>query len=261
MNLKSIFGFVFGVVVGVILTTTIVVNAGNLAGPVENPDGTESYTLADIYHSLNSGQAAVKSTFSEPVNGPSVPVMFSLYEIYELTRERAPVRKTGQNFYYRYEADGYIQAGVAWPVPRFTDNDDGTVTDNLTGLIWLKNAACYEAKDWLNTTLAVNSLESGECELDDSSEAGDWRIPNLLEMQSLFHYEFYDPIIPNTVGTGKWQEGDPFENLKSDIYWTNTFYRPLTNHVYGINLYDGAITKYDFSFTPPFYFLPVRGGQ
>jgi hypothetical protein len=34
--------------------------------------------------------------------------------------------------------------GVAWPNPRFTDNSDGTVTDNLTGLIWLKNANCTD---------------------------------------------------------------------------------------------------------------------
>ena len=32
--------------------------------------------------------------------------------------------------------DGEIQAGVAWPDPRFTDNGDGTVTDNVTGLMW-----------------------------------------------------------------------------------------------------------------------------
>jgi len=31
--------------------------------------------------------------------------------------------------------DGEIQAGVAWPEPRFADNGDGTITDNLTGLM------------------------------------------------------------------------------------------------------------------------------
>ena len=29
------------------------------------------------------------------------------------------------------------------PSPRFTDNNDGTVTDNLTGLVWLKNANLF----------------------------------------------------------------------------------------------------------------------
>jgi hypothetical protein len=29
--------------------------------------------------------------------------------------------------------DGDIQAGMAWPTPRFTDRGNGTVRDNLTG--------------------------------------------------------------------------------------------------------------------------------
>ena len=29
--------------------------------------------------------------------------------------------------------------GIASPNPRFTDNSNGTVTDNLTGLVWLQN--------------------------------------------------------------------------------------------------------------------------
>ena len=41
--------------------------------------------------------------------------------------------------------DGDIQAGVAWPSPRFVDNGDGTITDMLTGLMWLKDAGCLFA--------------------------------------------------------------------------------------------------------------------
>ena len=33
--------------------------------------------------------------------------------------------------------EGHIQPGIEWPIPRFTKNGDGTVTDNLTGLVWL----------------------------------------------------------------------------------------------------------------------------
>src|SRR3989344_8150136 len=35
--------------------------------------------------------------------------------------------------------DGEIQAGVAWPDTRFIDNNDGTVTDDFTGLMWLND--------------------------------------------------------------------------------------------------------------------------
>jgi len=81
--------------------------------------------------------------------------------------------------------DGDIRAGVASPVPRFTDNGNGTVTDNLTGLIWLKNANCFDAQTWPNALNATNTLNSGECGLSDGTVAGDWRLPNVNELESL----------------------------------------------------------------------------
>lgn len=55
------------------------------------------------------------------------------------------VPRTGQTVSTSATAgeDGDLQKGLAWPSPRFTDNGNGTVTDNLTGLIWLKNADCF----------------------------------------------------------------------------------------------------------------------
>ena len=44
--------------------------------------------------------------------------------------------------------DGDLEKGITWPNPRFTDNGVGTVTDNLTGLIWLKDANCFGPRDW-----------------------------------------------------------------------------------------------------------------
>jgi hypothetical protein len=54
---------------------------------------------------------------------------------YDTEGDVIPCAGTGQ--------DGDIQAGVAWPDPRFRDNGDGTVTDNLTGLMWLKDARLF----------------------------------------------------------------------------------------------------------------------
>ena len=69
--------------------------------------------------------------------------------------------------------DGDYQMGVPWPDPRFTDNEDGTVTDNLTGLIWLEDAdyitTNYSSYDndgvagdgkYLGITPLTSSLES-----------------------------------------------------------------------------------------------------
>ena len=64
----------------------------------------------------------------------------------------AAVPRTGQSTCYDTRGalikcpgtgqDGDKLAGVAPPVPRFVDNGNGTVTDKLTGLIWLRNANC-----------------------------------------------------------------------------------------------------------------------
>ena len=55
--------------------------------------------------------------------------------------ENAPLLKlwqTGQTTSIVTGDDGYYEKGVSWPVPRFVDNGNGTITDNLTGLIWQK---------------------------------------------------------------------------------------------------------------------------
>ncbi len=49
------------------------------------------------------------------------------------THEGGAVVKTGQTTSYRTGDDGDLEKGVAWPDTRFTDNGNGTVTDNLTG--------------------------------------------------------------------------------------------------------------------------------
>ena len=101
----------------------------------------------------------------------------------------APVEKTGQTGCWDASGtsetcagtgqDGELQKGVSWPDPRFTDNGDGTVTDNLTGLIWLKNANCFGQRTWANALSDCNNLASGSCGLTDGSSAGDWSLPNV----------------------------------------------------------------------------------
>lgn len=78
----------------------------------------------------------------------------------DCTNAPALVPKTGQTEKYVDGGDGECQKGVALPNPRFTDNEDGTVTDNLTGLIWLKNANCDGPKTWANALVFANGLAS-----------------------------------------------------------------------------------------------------
>jgi hypothetical protein len=63
--------------------------------------------------------------------------------------------------------------------PRLTDNGNGTVTDNLTGLTWLKNANCFGPSSWFDAVAFCKALKNGQCGLADGSNPGDWRLPNI----------------------------------------------------------------------------------
>lgn len=66
--------------------------------------------------------------------------------------------------------------------PRYVDNEDGTVTDVATGLVWLKNANCFGELDYTTGALpAVAALSHGTCGLTDGSKPGDWRLPTYDE--------------------------------------------------------------------------------
>jgi hypothetical protein len=125
----------------------------------------------------------------------------------------APVPKTGQTFSSESGDDGDLEKGMPWPYPRFTDNGDGTVTDNLTGLIWLKNANCFGQRTFYDALSDSNGLESGECGLTDGSHAGEWRLPNRRELFSLVDDDRYNPALPLV---------HPFINVQSNMYWSST---------------------------------------
>lgn len=149
--------------------------------------------------------------------------------------------KTGQTECYKYDSatsswvldvgcqantpanqDGKLQKGIAWPNPRFTKNGNGTVRDNLTGLIWLENAGCFPSQHWGTAMNTANTLAAGYCGLTDGSTAGQWRLPNVKELQSLIDFGHENPAIPNTAGTGQWAPGDPFTNVMNNYYWSSS---------------------------------------
>ena len=122
--------------------------------------------------------------------------------------------------------DGDVLAGVALPSPRFTDNGNGTITDNLTGLIWLKDAECFGTRTWAEALTDANTLASGACGLTDSSSAGNWRLPNVRELYSLMHLQFVGLALSNAAGTAKWTtNGDAFTDVDSSGYWSSTSYQ------------------------------------
>jgi hypothetical protein len=305
-------GRVVGVVMGV-LFSAVVVWAGSLdpsVGPTS--EGSQMYTLEQIYNRLNTGATGAKSTsFTEPSSGPASTghtldeIMGKLPALddangagpgnvtqgktyWGLTSGQwglktgtmaTPVDtdlvpeniKQGVNIFGvvgtyplagvpRIGQSGY---GVAWPNPRFTDNGNGTVTDNLTGLIWTKNANCNGIPVIANNIyLVINYMANGSCGLTDGSVAGQWRLPNIREMQSLVHYDYNNPALPNTSGTGKWSAGDPFTNVQSNCYWTSSRLAPMMTIIWSVNLGQGDLPLKDPTQpTITCYTWPVRGGQ
>lgn len=165
-------------------------------------------------------------------------------------------------------ADGDLKKGANWPDPRFEDNSDGTVTDHLTGLIWLKNADCAEfyegdaagqnQRPWSDALNAANKLGAGYCGLQDESSAGDWRLANVRELNSLTHYGVSDPCLPDTEGTGQWSQNDPFTGVHSSSYWSSTTIVDNEDNAWCVSFNLGSMVG--FSKTNDRYMWPVRGG-
>ena len=168
----------------------------------------------------------------------------------------APVEKTGQTNLYAMGDDGDLQKGVELPVPRFKDNKDGTITDNLTGLIWLKDANCFGTRTWHDALPDCNGLADGQCGLTDGSKAGDWRLPNKRELFSLIHDGYSHPALSNTAGTRHWTEGDPFNNVLWG-YWSSTTHAWDSNFAWAVYIDDGDV--YDMPKIVTSYVWPVRG--
>jgi hypothetical protein len=148
------------------------------------------------------------------------------------------VPRTGQTATFAVGDDGYFQRGTALPMPRFTDHGNGTVTDHLTNLVWLKNANCTmftAAPTWdqafamiseLNSSGAMNGIPCGDTSNGGANQT-DWRLPNIREYLSLVNYAYSNLSMSNAAGTGQATNGDPFLNMpnfsaSNSGFWTST---------------------------------------
>jgi len=144
----------------------------------------------------------------------------------------APVPKTGKQSSDWPGDDGDLQPGIPWPSPRFMINANGTVTDNLTHLVWLRDAGCSGVLTWLDALDFAQSVTSGQCGLTDGSAVGQWRLPTIAELRSLAHHEYG---FGNTEGDGPFVDGSPFIDV-GGRYWSSTTYAPDTNQAFTLIL-------------------------
>jgi hypothetical protein len=138
--------------------------------------------------------------------------------------------KTGQTVSYRTGDDGGYGNGASGS-NRFTDNGDLTITDNLTGLMWSKNANATGVMSWYDAIDYTNSLYLGgescevECGAINPLCIGDWRLPNIRELSSLIDYSTVNPALPLN---------HPFINVRLSgetiRYWTSTTTMPSNGY-------------------------------
>ena len=154
-----------------------------------------------------------------------------------------PLPQTGQKRSYAPGDDGRLKAGKPWPLPRFVDNGDGTVSDGLTGLMWTKNA------DQTNGEIDWDEALARSTACDDGGHA-DWRLPNRNELASLIDLGQAQPALT---------QGHPFEKVQSDYYWTSTTPTNNEDHAWVIHFFRGFITQDDKGGTHHAWF--VRNGE
>ncbi len=165
---------------------------------------------------------------------------------------QAAVPKTGQTSGFRSRDDGNLQRGVSPPSPRFIDHGDGTVTDLRTNLMWVKAPHGLAG----NSTAVFWTWQNGMdfCNgVANSNFAGynDWRMPNVLELQSLIDYgSIASPALPS---------GHPFEVFTGILYWTSTTFAHNTSAAWRVELSSGELTV-DFKSAQTARVWPVRGG-
>lgn len=164
-------------------------------------------------------------------------------------------------------------------IPSYSDNGDGTVTDNVTGLMWQMSADLnqdgeinvsdkYSFHDALNyaDTLTLGGFD-------------DWRLPTVKELYSLILFSGIDISGPNptifvpfiddeTFGFGYGDESAG-ERLIDAQYASSTLYVSTTmggaETMFGVNFADGRIKGYPLTMPGRadklFYVKCVRAGQ
>ena len=97
--------------------------------------------------------------------------------------------------------DGEVQKGS--PLS-FTDNGDGTITDNNTGLVWEKKSDDGGVHDRDTLHNWSNAFASHVATLNSTSFAGfnDWRVPNARELESVVYYQSANPALSPAFNSG-----------------------------------------------------------
>ena len=152
--------------------------------------------------------------------------------------------KTGQTTSYATGDDGELQKGVAVAGSRFTVDGTGfCVTDNLTGLMWIRTPDST-LRIWQDAMTYANGF-TNFCGYSD------WRLPNKKELISLINY--------GQANTTTWLNTQGFSNVQAGKYWSSSTYAYFTGYAWVVNMNYGSVDAGDRTGT--YYVWPVRAGQ
>ncbi|KAA3641622.1 MAG: DUF1566 domain-containing protein [Bacteroidetes bacterium] len=163
-------------------------------------------------------------------------------------------------------------------VPSYKDNDDGTITDLITGLMWTKSPDIDEDGD----IDANDKMTAGEAaDFASSYKVGgysDWRLPTIKELFSLILFSGIDPSGYNGTSTNgliPFIDTDYFDFGYGDVnageriidaqFATTSMYVD-GDLLFGVNFADGRIKGYGLQMPfggaeKTFYVLYVRGNE
>jgi len=110
----------------------------------------------------------------------------------------------------------YVRGNSTYGINIFTDNGDSTITDNATGLMWMKNDS-EVSMTWQNALSYSENLQY--------AGYSDWRLPDAKELQSILDYT-RSPGTTNSAAIDPLFNATPITNEAGQLdyacYWTST---------------------------------------
>ncbi len=163
--------------------------------------------------------------------------------------------------------------------PSYTDNDDGTITDNVTGLMW-QQSPDTNGDGMINATDKLTYAEAvAGASMLTLGGYTDWRLPTIKELYSLILFDGTDPsgnedadtsvlipFIDNAYFDFAYGDTSSGERIIDAQYATSTKYVATTMNgdetMFGVNFADGRIKGYGLSLRgreKSFFVIYVRG--